>query len=193
MKKFINKIKEILNTPKKQILAGFLAILLATSLITGAYYFKVNPPKKKDKPIVDIEDESQDNDDEVEDDIVEDDIVEDDTEESESVFTEEIVNGEREVIPFETSTKDDDSKYEDFEEIVQHGVNGERLYKDRVYYENGIEYKRDKNISNEVTKDPVTKIVVKGTKKNEPDDGDVVIPEEPNDSTDTEGSDGDGN
>ncbi len=187
MKKFINKIKEILNTPKKQILAGFLAILLATSLITGAYYFKVNPPKKKDKPIVDIEDEPedelQDNDDEVEGDIVE-----DDTEESESVFTEEIVNGEREVIPFETSTKYDDSKDEGLEETIQQGVNGERLYKDRVYYENGIEYKRDKNISNEVTKDPVTKIVVKGSKKKDEE----PTPEEPNDPTDTEGSDGDG-
>lgn len=76
------------------------------------------------------------------------------------VETKEIA--ETEVIPFETITEEDPdrTKGETFQAVA--GVNGERTIKYTVKYQDGKEIERTK-ISDEVTKQPITKVIKVGT------------------------------
>ena len=67
-------------------------------------------------------------------------------------------------IAYKTTTEKDSSKYTDYSKVKVEGQNGEQTLVDEVVYVNGVETKRT-NISTTVTKEPVNKIVVTGTKK----------------------------
>jgi murein DD-endopeptidase MepM/ murein hydrolase activator NlpD len=67
-------------------------------------------------------------------------------------------------IPYSTETKKDDSKYSDYVKVLQEGVDGKQNCVDRVHYINGIEVAREA-VTRTVTKQPVNKIVLTGTKK----------------------------
>lgn len=67
-------------------------------------------------------------------------------------------------IPFETEKKETDSLYINQTKVSQEGKEGESEIIDKVYRRNGIERDRER-ISETVTKEPVNKIVLVGTKK----------------------------
>jgi len=69
----------------------------------------------------------------------------------------------QEQIPFETVYKEDSSTYKGDNKVTTSGSNGEREVVANVVRENGIEVTRD-ILSEKITKDPTTKVVVKGTK-----------------------------
>lgn len=69
-----------------------------------------------------------------------------------------------EEIPYKTITQKDDSQYTDYSEVVQEGKNGLRTCVDRVSYVDGEEISREE-VSQEVTEEAVSRIVVVGTKK----------------------------
>lgn len=67
-------------------------------------------------------------------------------------------------IPYSTETKKDDSKYSDYVKVLQEGADGKQNCVDRVHYINGVEVSREA-VQRTVTKQPVSKIVLTGTKK----------------------------
>lgn len=69
-----------------------------------------------------------------------------------------------ETIDYKTRTIEDDSQYTDYSHVEQKGVEGVRTIVDDVSYVQGQETGRT-NVSTEVTKEPVEKIVVVGTKE----------------------------
>ena len=69
-----------------------------------------------------------------------------------------------ETIDYKTRTIEDDSQYTDYSYVKQKGVEGVRTIVDDVSYVQGQEIGRT-NVSTEVTKEPVEKIVVVGTKE----------------------------
>lgn len=71
---------------------------------------------------------------------------------------------ETEEVPFETITKEDNTKLEGTTEVEQEGQNGILTRKILITYENDIEVAREK-ISESVTTEPVPRITVIGTKK----------------------------
>ncbi len=77
------------------------------------------------------------------------------------VVKEETVEEE---IPYKTVTQKDDSQYTDYSKVIQEGESGLRTCVDRVSYVEGEEVSREE-ISQEVTKEAVNRIVVVGTKK----------------------------
>lgn len=68
-----------------------------------------------------------------------------------------------EEIPFETETQKSNSMYTNQSKVVQEGQKGEQLVVAKVKKYNGIEKERE-IVSKTVTKEPVNKIVMKGTK-----------------------------
>lgn len=74
---------------------------------------------------------------------------------------------ETEIIPFETETKKTDSLYVGTTSISQEGKNGEITKTYEVIYEDGKEVSRELT-DKEVTKEPQTKVVLKGTKVKAP-------------------------
>jgi murein DD-endopeptidase MepM/ murein hydrolase activator NlpD len=69
----------------------------------------------------------------------------------------------KEVISFETEIKEDPSMLKGEEKTTQEGKNGEKLVDYLVYEENGSEVRREA-IEEEVIKEPVKEVIVKGTK-----------------------------
>ena len=69
-----------------------------------------------------------------------------------------------ETIPFQTVTQKDASHYTDYSKVTQEGADGAQTKTDKVTYVNGVETSRE-NITTVVTKEPVDKVVVTGTKK----------------------------
>lgn len=65
-------------------------------------------------------------------------------------------------IPFETKTKEDDTVSWRKKVTEQKGENGIRAYRYRVSYHDGKEVAR-KPLGSEITKDPITEIVIQGT------------------------------
>ena len=65
-------------------------------------------------------------------------------------------------VPFETTYQDTDNLPEGKEVILTAGVNGEKLCTAEVAYTNGVESDR-KLVSEEVTTEPVTQVVARGT------------------------------
>lgn len=68
-----------------------------------------------------------------------------------------------EEIPFETETQKSDSLYTDQTKVVQEGQKGEREIVAKIKRYNGVEKERE-IVSETVTKEPVNKVVMKGTK-----------------------------
>lgn len=68
-----------------------------------------------------------------------------------------------EKIHYKTEYRKDSDMYENEEKVVQSGENGKRVVVSRITRENGVETKR-KELSSDIIKEPVTKIIVKGTK-----------------------------
>lgn len=66
-------------------------------------------------------------------------------------------------LPFSTQVQTDDSLYVNTTKVLQEGQNGTREKKDKVSYVNGKEINRE-NISTNITKQAVTKIIAQGTK-----------------------------
>ena len=73
-------------------------------------------------------------------------------------------------VEFETEVQKDDTKYNTYSEVITEGENGKATYVDAVTYINGKEAERS-NVSTTVTQEPVTKVVIEGTKT--PPDGSV--------------------
>lgn len=69
-----------------------------------------------------------------------------------------------ESISYKTVTQKDSSQYTDYSRVTQQGKEGERTCVDTVYYVGDEEVRREE-VSREVTKEPVNKVVVVGTKK----------------------------
>lgn len=69
-----------------------------------------------------------------------------------------------EEIPYETETKEDDTKDTSYEEVETKGENGLKKITEKVTYING-EYSNETQVSSETVKEPVNEVVVKGTKK----------------------------
>ncbi len=67
-------------------------------------------------------------------------------------------------IAFETETRDDSSSYVGTQSIKVAGVVGEKTKKFKITLEDGKEVKRDL-LKEEITKEPVTQVVLRGTKK----------------------------
>lgn len=67
-------------------------------------------------------------------------------------------------IDYETETRTDDSKYEDETTVLTAGVKGEKTVTTRTTVTDG-EVTAQETIAEEVTREPVTEVVVKGTKK----------------------------
>lgn len=67
-------------------------------------------------------------------------------------------------ISYTTETQKDDSQYSDFVKVLQDGIDGKQDCVDRVHYVNGVEISRE-TVKRTVTKQPVSKIVLTGTKK----------------------------
>lgn len=87
---------------------------------------------------------------------------------------------ETETISFQTIERDDDSKNEGTTETQQEGKNGEKTIKYLVTYDgDNNEISREK-ISEEITTEPVDKIIAKGTKKTTP-----VVTQKPTTSNNT--------
>jgi|GEM_PF-696472 len=80
-----------------------------------------------------------------------------------NVVTVEIVEY-REAIPFKTQTREDGSLYKGQSKTIQNGSAGEKKIKAKVYKQNGLESSKE-ILSEEVIKEPVPKIVAKGTKE----------------------------
>ncbi len=78
-----------------------------------------------------------------------------------------------EKIDYKTNTEYDDSKYVTYSQVKQKGVEGSQDVVAEVTYLDGVENSRQV-ISTNVTKEPVTKVVVKGTKKVVSSSGSVV-------------------
>ena len=77
-------------------------------------------------------------------------------------------------IPYETETKNDNTKYSDYEETIQEGVNGSQLVTSKVEKVNGqVENAVIDNSATKVLKEPIKKIVVKGTKQRHGSSGGV--------------------
>lgn len=75
----------------------------------------------------------------------------------------EKVTKKEEKIPFKTETKDDSSMWKGNSRVTQQGIEGKKIVEYAITYENG----RTANsniISEQVIKEPVTKIVYRGTK-----------------------------
>ncbi len=70
---------------------------------------------------------------------------------------------ERQTKPFTTETQYDDDKYTDYSKVIQAGVPGEEKVTRRVFKKNG-ETISTQPLSTETIKEPVTEIIVKGTK-----------------------------
>ncbi len=66
-------------------------------------------------------------------------------------------------IDYETEIRKDDTQYTDYSKVETAGEEGSASYVDVVTYYNGKEVERT-NVSTTVTKEPVTKVVVKGNK-----------------------------
>ena len=73
-------------------------------------------------------------------------------------------------VEFETEVQTDDTKYNTYSKVVTEGENGKATCVDTVTYINGKEAERS-NVSTTVTQEPVTKVVIEGTKT--PPDGSV--------------------
>ena len=69
----------------------------------------------------------------------------------------------RESISFETKVKEDSSMLNGEQKVTQEGKNGEKLVNYVIYNENGQELKQER-VSEEILKEPVKEIIVKGTK-----------------------------
>ena len=69
-----------------------------------------------------------------------------------------------ESISYKTVTQKDSSQYTDYSKVTQQGKEGERTCVDTVYYVGDEEVRREE-VSREVTREPVNKVVVVGTKK----------------------------
>ena len=69
-----------------------------------------------------------------------------------------------ESISYKTVTQKDSSQYTDYSRVTQQGKEGERTCVDTVYYVGDEEVRREE-VSREVTREPVNKVVVVGTKK----------------------------
>ena len=69
-----------------------------------------------------------------------------------------------ESVPYKTVTQKDSSQYTDYSKVTQAGKNGEKTCVDKVTYVGDEEIGREE-ISRKVTKEPVNKVVVVGTKK----------------------------
>ena len=67
-------------------------------------------------------------------------------------------------LPYSTITKNDDSRYTDYSQVITEGVNGTKKCTDKVCTVNGVETSRE-NVSTVVTQQPVDKVVLTGTKK----------------------------
>jgi murein DD-endopeptidase MepM/ murein hydrolase activator NlpD len=67
-------------------------------------------------------------------------------------------------IPYTTETQKDNSQYSDFVKVLRDGVNGKQNCVDRVHYVNGVEVSREV-VTRTITKQPVSKVVLTGTKK----------------------------
>lgn len=68
-----------------------------------------------------------------------------------------------EKVPYKTEYKKSDDMYEGESSVVQEGQNGKRVVTARITRENGETIKR-KNLDSEIIIEPVTEIIVKGTK-----------------------------
>lgn len=66
-------------------------------------------------------------------------------------------------IDFETIYTDDDSLAKGETKVIQAGVNGEKLIKEQVVYRDGEEASRE-NVGEKITKEPVERIIARGTK-----------------------------
>ncbi|MFA9458337.1 peptidoglycan DD-metalloendopeptidase family protein [Halalkalibacter sp. AB-rgal2] len=69
-----------------------------------------------------------------------------------------------ESIPYETEVKEDDSMWKGEQEVTQEGKEGTQLIEYEITERNGSLTKRDV-LSEEITEEPVNRIVVKGTKE----------------------------
>ncbi len=67
-------------------------------------------------------------------------------------------------VAFETETKESDKLLQGQTKVEREGKVGQRLVTTEIVYKNGIKI-REEEISNEISSEPVNKIVVKGTKK----------------------------
>ena len=79
-----------------------------------------------------------------------------------NVVTTEVIEYEAPV-PFETETREDSSMFKNESKVIQEGKDGLKLVEARLIKVNGIEQDKEV-ISEKVIKEPVKKIVVKGTK-----------------------------
>lgn len=70
----------------------------------------------------------------------------------------------KQTVPFKTETREDSSLYEGETKVVTEGVNGERTIVKAVTVVDG-KSSGEKVVSDSVTKQPVNKVVLKGTKK----------------------------
>lgn len=75
-------------------------------------------------------------------------------------------------IPYETETRYDNTKYTNYEETIQEGVNGSQLVTSKLQKVNGqVENALIDNNATKVIKEPTKRIIVKGTKKRGSDGG----------------------
>ncbi|SDZ65416.1 Murein DD-endopeptidase MepM and murein hydrolase activator NlpD, contain LysM domain [Evansella caseinilytica] len=70
---------------------------------------------------------------------------------------------EEETIPYQTETEEDSEMWKGSTEVTQEGKEGKKLVEYAVTYENGQTVDQE-TVSEEVITEPVTKVVVKGTK-----------------------------
>ena len=69
-------------------------------------------------------------------------------------------------IPYETETRYDNTKYTNYEETIQEGVNGSQLVTSKLQKVNGqVENAVIDNNATQVIKEPIKRIIVKGTKQ----------------------------
>lgn len=68
-----------------------------------------------------------------------------------------------EKVKYKTEYRKDSDMYENESSVIQEGENGKRVVVARITRENGVETKR-KELSSTIIKEPVKKIIVKGTK-----------------------------
>lgn len=85
------------------------------------------------------------------------------TEQEEVVTERTVTETKKEIIPFETKTVNDDTVEYGKTVVKTEGVNGEKTYTYDVTYEGEKEISR-KLVKEEITKQPVTKIIANGTK-----------------------------
>lgn len=96
-----------------------------------------------------------------------------------SLYTDYIIKG---TVDYDIETKYDDDEYEDYSKVTQKGKEGVVKYTYRLTYVDGVQTD-SQLVDEEVIKQPVTKIVVEGTKERE-----VEVDEDDSDSSSYEGS-----